>query len=343
MQLIKDIEHTLRGSFFGFTAMLPLIAAGTIDPDPAGAQIAALLCIAVNFHVFGYLHNDLIDLPIDRTQPQRANDPLITGRLQLSHAWLLAVAQIPISFAIAALAGAELHAMLTLALGYLATVAYNLYGKRCAIPMLTDALQGAAWFCLAVFGALLAGGFNALTFVIAAFGFAFILLINGVHGGLRDLANDLDHGRMTTAIYFGAHPIDAVSIHSPAALRGFAACALALVMLPGALCLLTNRFDYAIPTLLLVGTAWLLLNAISVWYLWQVVRPQQADRRRWIYAHQLPLLTPSLVLFLPVLGWPLRLTVLLTWTVMLLLFSEPVNRLVASIVRPISRLMRSDA
>ncbi len=343
MQLIQDIEHTLRGSFFGFTAMLPLIAAGTIDPDPTAAQITALLCIAAAFHVFGYLHNDLIDLPIDRTQPQRANDPLITGRLKVSHAWLLVAAQIPVSFAIAASVGGNLRALLILSLGYLTTIAYNLYGKRCRIPMLTDALQGVAWFCLATFGAVLVGGFNTLTFVIAAFGFAFILLINGVHGGLRDLANDFARGRMTTAIYFGAHPIDAVSMCTPAALRRFAAFALALVMLPGALCLLTNRFDYSTPTLLVVGTVWLSFNAMSLWYLHQVVKPHQTDRRRWIYAHQLPLLAPPLVLFLPALGWPLRLAVLFTWTVTLLLFSEPVNRLAGSIFRPISRLRRSDA
>ena len=340
---LRDIEHTVRGSFFGFSAMLPLIAAGTVDPDPSLGQIAALFIVALNIHLFGYLHNDLVDLPVDRTQPERAADPLVRGSLAVSHARMLVAVQVPISIAAVWAAGGRVPALLALSVTYGATVAYNLYGKRCAIPMLTDGVQGVAWFCLAAVGAAAMGGFNGLSFVIAFFGFGFIFLINGVHGGLRDLANDLARGRNTTAIYFGARPIDAGNVYSPRALQHFASFAFALVVLPGALCLATNRFDYDTAALLAVTAVWLPLNVVSTWYLWQVIRPHQEDRRRRIYAHQMPLLAPPLVLFLPALGWPLRVTVLSTWAITLLLFSEPVHRLLASTFGLCNRHARHEA
>lgn len=330
-QHLRDIEHTVRGSFFGFSAMLPLLAAGTVDPHVGFAKIAGFLVVAANVHVFGYLHNDLVDLPIDRTHPERAADPLVRGALSSAHVRGLVAAQVPISVAAVWAMGGRVDSILVLAVTYAATVAYNVYGKRCPVPPLTDAIQGVAWFGLAAVGAVAMGDFNALSFVVAFFGFAFIFLINGVHGGLRDIHNDLARRCTTTAIYFGARPIDANHAHSPPALQGFASFAFALIVVPSTVCLATNALGHDASTRATIAAAWILLNATSAWYLWQVIRPHQMDRRRWIYAHQMPLLAPPLVLFLPAFGWPLRTAVLMTWAVTLLLFSEPVHRRLASI------------
>jgi 4-hydroxybenzoate polyprenyltransferase len=82
--------------------------------------------------------------------------------------------------------------------------AYNLFGKRCALPMLSDAMQGLVWGTLAVYGAFVAAGYiNALTLVAASFGFGFLFLVNGVHGGLRDLENDVAIGCTTTVSFAG--------------------------------------------------------------------------------------------------------------------------------------------
>jgi hypothetical protein len=46
------------------------------------------------------------------------------------------------------------------------------------------------------------------------------VLVNGVHGGLRDLPNDLAHGSHTTAIQFGARPAGS-GVLVPASLRRY--------------------------------------------------------------------------------------------------------------------------
>jgi hypothetical protein len=85
--------------------------------------------------------------------------------------------------------------------------AYNLWGKRCRFPPLTDAIQGLAWASLAIYAAQAFGAEpNAMTWTVAAYVAGFTLLFNGVHGSLRDLRNDFTSGARTTAIFLGARP-----------------------------------------------------------------------------------------------------------------------------------------
>ena len=82
---------------------------------------------------------------------------------------------------------------------------YNIYGKRLAFPPLGDAVQGVAWSALALYGVLAAGEpLNASAAALASLIFVYILLINGVHGGVRDVENDHRRGARTTALYLGA-------------------------------------------------------------------------------------------------------------------------------------------
>jgi hypothetical protein len=84
---------------------------------------------------------------------------------------------------------------------------YNAIGKQFALPPVTDLVQGLAWGSLAIYAAELAGGHTTpMTWLVGAYGAGFMFLINGAHGGLRDLTNDLRHRQMTTAIYFEAQP-----------------------------------------------------------------------------------------------------------------------------------------
>lgn len=321
MHWLDDIERFIRASYLGHTWMLVLLGAASFNPNLPIAEAFGLLVIALNFHCFGYVHNDLIDLHIDRTQALRASDPLVRGSVRPTTAWLFALAQIVVSAGLAIAMSASPTALTVLAIGYGATVLYNLYGKKCPIPPLTDGVQGIAWGSLAAFGALMAGGMTWMALLPVGFGFSYIFLINGVHGGLRDLRNDLQHERHTTAIFFGARPGSAAtSVIPTTALRVFAGCAFALLLLPGIALASIGQLPYSGTTAVLTLTLWAMTQMVAGWLLFKALRPVHPQRNRVISQNQLPLLLPPLILMLPMLAGPLQLLLLACFFGPLLLF-----------------------
>jgi 4-hydroxybenzoate polyprenyltransferase len=201
------IYRFIRFSALGATAILPLLGAASVAPRIEPALLLGLLAAALLFHCFAYVLNDVIDLPIDRLEPQRATFPLVRGMVSPAQALAFALAQVPLAFALTAWLGGGPAAFGALALAFALMAVYNLWGKRAPFPPLTDLAQGLGWAALLVYGAALAGPPAPLTAALAAFEVVFILLINGVHGPLRDLANDLRCGARTTAILLGARPL----------------------------------------------------------------------------------------------------------------------------------------
>ena len=201
------IYRFIRFSALGATAILPLLGAASVAPRIEPALLLGLLAAALLFHCFAYVLNDVIDLPIDRLEPQRATFPLVRGMVSPAQALAFALAQVPLAFALTAWLGGGPAAFGALALAFALMTVYNLWGKRAPFPPLTDLAQGLGWAALVVYGAALAGPPTPLTAALAAFEVVFILLINGVHGPLRDLANDLRCGARTTAILLGARPL----------------------------------------------------------------------------------------------------------------------------------------
>jgi 4-hydroxybenzoate polyprenyltransferase len=145
----------------------------------------------------------------------RADSPLVRGTLSRRAALWLALLQPPLAFALAFQAGAAPSALSMLAVAFAAMAGYDVYGKRCVWPLLTDALQALGWCALLLMGALWHGPRASPDLAwLTAYVFIYVLLANGFHGALRDLANDFAHGARTTAIWLGARPGvgDAVTI-----------------------------------------------------------------------------------------------------------------------------------
>jgi 4-hydroxybenzoate polyprenyltransferase len=210
---LAGLYLTIRFSAFGFTGLLPLVGAASVAgvASVAGGWNAPLvlwlLAIALAFHIFAYMLNDVVDLWVDRSEPLRADSPLVRGSLGRGQALLIACLQVPLAFVLAWAAGAGAAAFGWLALAFAAMALYDLYGKRCPWPVLTDAVQSAGWCSLLLFGAVFSGGTpNAATGWLATYVFLCVMLVNGVHGSLRDLANDQRRGARTTALWLGARP-----------------------------------------------------------------------------------------------------------------------------------------
>lgn len=205
--VVRWTDRFIRLHFWGFTFFLVLLGAVSVDGNPSLFTLGVIMGVGLLFHNFAYVFNDVVDLPIDRTQAARQEDPLVRGVISPGQALAFALLQIPAAFALSVWGGAPVQAHVVLAIAFVLMTIYDVWGKKCPWPPLTDCIQGLGWGALVLYGALVAGGTpSAMTWVVAASAMSFILLINGIHGGLRDLENDLRQGSRTSAIFFGARP-----------------------------------------------------------------------------------------------------------------------------------------
>ena len=241
VHLLADICRFGRFSVLGFSVMLPLIGAAAVSRALSGAQLVALTAVGFAFHIFAYVSNDVFDLPIDRTQPLRADSPLVRGLVPPSLALAIALIPVPVACVIQLWAGGRPAASAMLMVGMGLMLLYNLYGKRIWFPPLSDAVQGIAWVALALYGALATGWpLRAPVGWLAATIFVYILMINGLHGGLRDLANDARHGARTTALYLGARATPDGRLIAPAGVVLYGLTLEILLLLLVALCIVGN-------------------------------------------------------------------------------------------------------
>ena len=199
-----QLARFLRIDTMGASVTMVLLGAATASSPLTPELVPGLFALAVSFHVYAYLLNDVIDLPIDRTDPRRRQSPLVVGLISRRTALTIALAQIPILVLLTLWAGGGRGAVATLIVLVLAVSVYDVFGKRFVVPPVTDLVQGVAWAALGWLAAQLVGGATGWTVVLALYFLAFIALANGVHGSIRDLENDRRHGARTTATWFDA-------------------------------------------------------------------------------------------------------------------------------------------
>ncbi len=202
---LQAVGLFVRLSALGTTLAVVLLGAASAAPSLPWSTAGLLVAVAVGFHVFAYVHNDVVDLPIDRTEPRRAVSPLVRGTISPGAAAGIAWAAAGLTLVGAAAAGSGGgRAFVSLAAAFALMAAYNGLGKRTPVPPVLDVLQGVGWGALLLYGAAARGQWTTLTWWLVAFWAGFIVLANGVHGGLRDVANDARCGARTTAIVMGA-------------------------------------------------------------------------------------------------------------------------------------------
>jgi 4-hydroxybenzoate polyprenyltransferase len=277
---VLTADRFVRLHLLFFTVLWLLLGAASVARNITGGRLTVLLAIALCFHVYAYVLNDVIDLPIDRTQPERQRDPLVRGAIRPSQALGIALVQplltVPLTMRLDGGAGAYA----TLAVGFALMGAYNLWGKRCPFPPLTDTIQGLAWGSLAIYAAQALGAApNALTWMVAAYATVYILFINGIHGSFRDLGNDRARGARTTAIFFGAvPPSDRHGLRVPASMVAYASSILAVLVGTNAFLMFRNDLGYGRLSWTITSAVVGAINVGAVLLQPQVVRPRGAAR-----------------------------------------------------------------
>lgn len=214
----------VRLSVLGVSVIMPFLgAASSAVPLPlAWRPILALVLVAIAFHVFAYVSNDVVDLPIDRTAPARWSSPLVRGTVSPGWAAAVAAAQVPVAAAAAWWGGGGLPGVTALLVACALMLAYNLWGKRTPWPLVTDVVQGLGWAAFTTVGTFVAGRPGPATGWLLAFITVYIVLTNGVHGSIRDIRNDLNYRVRSTAILLGARPGPGRSVVIPRSIVRYA-------------------------------------------------------------------------------------------------------------------------
>lgn len=205
---IQDALDFIRVSALGATMLVALLGTASAPLGaPSIETFAAVAVIAILFHVFAYVLNDVVDLDLDRTEPRRGEMPLVTGAISPPVAAAIALGCVPLAGWLTFLVAPRpsvVPALASLALAFVGLAVYDLFGKRTSWPPVTDVIQGLGWAALLMGGAWIGGGVTTLTWALAAYVAVFIVMTNGVHGALRDLPNDQRHRTVTTASLLGA-------------------------------------------------------------------------------------------------------------------------------------------
>ena len=278
-QRVLAADRFVRIHYLSFSALWPLLGATTVHRRFRASELAALLAVTCCFHAYSMLLNDVIDLPIDRTQPKRQRDPLVRGTIEPWQVLTIVLVQPVLTIPLTMWLGGPNRAQATLGAGFVMMAGYNLWGKRCPFPPLTDAIQGFAWASLAVYGALVFGAEpNAMTWMVAGYVTVYTILVNGVHGPLRDLDNDFSSRARTTAVFLGArpardggHPVvpRAVAIYDAVVRAGLIGILVAL--------LFRNDLGYSPGTWTTTAVAVATMSLLLVVLHPKVVHPRRAD------------------------------------------------------------------
>lgn len=276
-QLIKQFIHLRR---FAFTVFLPLMGAATADGNAVPAHIVLIAITAFQFHLFTYVLNDVIDLPVDRFMPKRATHPLVRGEINVRAALVIALLQVPLVLLATWLGGVPWNGMAALTTAMLCMAIYDIWGKRNAFPPVTDLIQALAWGYLTLYGAWVVGNPSLLTYVLAAIFVVFILLMNGVFEGVIDIEEDSRAGLKTTAMVFGVRPRGEARLpFIPTSLLIYCLVLEAVLSVFNLIPLARNLFGYLSHLRALLLLLVIVLNIAIVWLSVRLIIPSERLRK----------------------------------------------------------------
>lgn len=237
----------------GATISYALVGSATSTRSASILQVLGYLALGMATHVHAAIFNDVIDFPIDRTEPRRMDSPLVRGDVSRAAAAGVAMASFAVSAALMLALGAAREAWLAWFLAIGLVDVYTLIGKRVRWAVISDAVQGVGTACFVWVGAALTGEVTAATVAAMSYVAGYVMMVNGVHGTVRDMANDAARGARTTALMFGAHVDESGAAVLPRAFIGWAASLQVWLLASTATVFLLARSELSAPAA--VGSA----------------------------------------------------------------------------------------
>lgn len=157
-------------------------------------------------HIYGFVLNDYLDVNIDRLSRELSDRPLVSGKIKPKNALKLALGALIASWILSLYFYQNLAQWLSLffilIIADALATAYNITSKK-LLGM--DFLVAGAVCFLIIFGAATVFiNLSALAIIVALIGFAQVLYMNVVNGGLKDIDHDWLANAKTLAVKLGA-------------------------------------------------------------------------------------------------------------------------------------------
>lgn len=199
---LREYAKLIRSFNAGLTGIAPVLGALSMGVQDL-LVLFILFIIGFLSHIYGFVLNDCIDIPIDKCSPELAERPLVSGTISLRAAATLAVSAMGVSwlFCIVFLTPV---AFVALVIGDLFATVYNMVSKRA--PGMDWLVAGAVFFLILTGACSCIHTINELTllaYIVATIGFLQVMFMNAINGGLKDIDHDSTANAKTLAVALG--------------------------------------------------------------------------------------------------------------------------------------------
>ncbi len=206
-QKIREIAVLIRIQQLG-TSVTAIIGALTVKGfNLALTDLILLFFIGVLINIGGQIHNDIMDVEIDKKSKELKKRPLVSGTVSMKTAKTIIFVCLIAVIILLALFIPNIYAISILFIGFGFGTLYNIYSKK--LPG-ADLFLSVCMSLIILFGAISVTenfqGFQdigILTCIIAIITFIHVFLMDALGGGLKDLKNDAEAKAKTLAIFLG--------------------------------------------------------------------------------------------------------------------------------------------
>jgi 4-hydroxybenzoate polyprenyltransferase len=184
-----------------------------------------LFLIGILGHIYGIIHNDIIDFNLDKNVKDFIDRPLVSGTITKQKAWIFALCCLFVMFVLAtylATSTQRYHSIIFLVIPVICVTLYNITSKK--IP-LADSFLAVGMFFLIFYGvAVHISNYDQVPFlvwIICFLGAIQVFFLNVIAGGFKDIENDYLQGANTFAIILGLH-VDKKKLYVPTSFKSIA-------------------------------------------------------------------------------------------------------------------------
>ena len=185
--------------------VIPVIGALATGLQIPLIDLIILLIIGLLVNIWGFTHNEYLDVDVDSASKDLSDKPLVKGTIPIRHSIIISYVSLILVFTIVIIYFFNIIALVVFALSIALAAIYNIIGKKFAG---IDFLLGgwASFFC--IFGALL----YTFNIDIQVLIFALLILLqwwfaNIVEGGVKDAEHDFDIGVKNTTTWWGVRVV----------------------------------------------------------------------------------------------------------------------------------------
>jgi len=205
--MIRKYLEISRLFNMGLTGVAPVLGAFSMYSIDSLSLVKLFLLFLIGClsHAYGFVLNDIFDVPVDRLSKDLSLRPLVNGSITFRRATIFAFGCLILSFLLTMFfytsQSQYLIIVFVLIIAYLLATVYNALSKK--YPGM-DLFVASAVFFLILFGAATVGTPTRLAWTVALIGGLQVLFMNMINGAIKDIDHDKDGSAHTLAIWLGA-------------------------------------------------------------------------------------------------------------------------------------------